>query len=277
MINLGEFEEDMRLQNLSERTIKEYLHVLKKLPAQKKAQRTYLSKHTDNSMLIRAYRKYLKFQRKEGLISGEELLAQLDTFKLPKRRGQTQNGKWLPQDQWEELVANGSSRSAKMAIWLGLSFGLRLGEIINLRVDDIDLTNNKVLIQQRKEDQKKQQIYWHPKHFRERFIPMTPDQNKILERWISERPQLTHPYLVYSVHNKQVAERTLQRWVEKASNKKLKTHDLRRSFAKVLYFQSKKNLKLVQITLGHSNISTTSTYLGLEEEEIQQEYIKAMG
>lgn len=276
MIDL-EFEEDLRLQNLSERTIKEYLHVLKKLPAQKKAQKTYLSKHTDNSMLIRAYRKYLKFQRKQGVISGEELLDQLDTFRLPKHRGTSQNGKWLPFEQWEELVANGSSRSAKMAIWLGLQFGLRLGEIINLRVNDIDLTNNKVLIQQHKKDDKKEQVYWHPKHFRDRFIPMTPEQHEVLERWISERPPLTHPYLVYSVHNKQVTERTLQRWVSKASNKTLKTHDLRRSYAKVLYFKSKKNLKLVQITLGHSNISTTSTYLGLEEEEIQQEFVKAMG
>ena len=174
-----EFEESMLSQNLAIRTIKEYLHVLRKLPPQKETQQSYLSQHRDNNMLIRAYRKYLKFQRKKKLISAEELLDQLDTFKLPKRRGTTQNHTWLPLEQWEDLVASASNRSAKMGIWIGLQFGLRLGEILNLRVQDIDLINNKVLLHIHKDNKSKNQLYWHPKHFRERFIPITPDQKEV--------------------------------------------------------------------------------------------------
>ncbi len=268
MSDLKAFEEDLRLENLAEGTIKGYILALKKLPSESEKIKAYISEHRSNSMLIQAYRKYLHYQRKIGQISSEQLLAQLYTFKPPKHRGQAQNGKWIPRTQWEVLVANGPTRCAKMGIWIALQFGLRVGEITHLRVEDIDLTQNKVLIQQRPG--------WHPKHYRDRFIPMTKEQHEILERWITERPTLDHPYVIYTTRNNPVTDRTFQRWVAKASNNELKPHDLRRSFAKVLYYESKKNLKLVQLTLGHANIATTSRYLGLEEEEIQQEYIKAM-
>ena len=274
MIDFTDFEEYMSSQNLAERTISNYLIALRKLPSKKQTQKTYLSQHSDNSMLIKAYRKYLEFQRKQGLITRDELLDQLDTYKLPKRIGSVQNGNWISKDKWEELVKNAPNRSAKMGIWLGLQFGLRKGEIINLRVQDIDLINNKVLIQTHKENKK---ILWHPKHNRERFVPITPDQKEILDRWINERPSLDHPYLIFSTLRTQVKGRTFNRWLEKASNKELTPHDLRRSFAKTLYNESKKDVKLVQITLGHSNIAVTSRYIGLDTDEIHDKFTKAMG
>ena len=277
MTDLTDFEVSMNSQHLAEGTISNYLRELQKLPSEKHAQQKYLSENSNNNMLIRAYRKYLRFQRKQRLISAEELLDQLDTYTLPKRRGSTQNHNWLPLDQWGDLVANAPSRCAKMGIWLGLQFGLRKGEIRNLRVQDIDLTNNKVLIQIHKENKSKKQDYWHPKHRKERFIPITTDQHEILARWIEERPVLNHPYLIFTAQNKPVQGRTFNRWLEKASNKELAPHDLRRSFAKVLYNESKKNIKLVQLTLGHSNIAITSTYLGLDTDEIHDEFTKAMG
>ncbi len=268
MINLKSFEEDLRLQNLADRTVQEYIYALRNLPKDKNKQKTLLSDNRHNRMLIHAYRKYLTYQRKKGLISSDELLAQLDTFKPPKRRGENQIGKWFPREQWEELVANASNRSAKMGIWMGLQFGLRLGEITNLRIDDIDLENNYIHLRVRQD--------WHPKHFRNRSIPITPEQKETLVRWIKERPKLDHPYIVYTSRNNQVPERSFQRWCKKA-HPELKSHDLRRSFAKVLYYDSKKDLKLVQILLGHSNIGTTSRYLGLDTEEVHDKFVKAMG
>ena len=101
-------------------------------------------------------------------------------------------------------------------------------------------------------------------------------QKETFVRWINERPKLNHPYLIYSARNNQVISRTFQRWCKKA-HPELKPHDLRRSFAKVLYYESDKDLKLVQILLGHSNIGTTSRYLGLDTEEVQERFTKAMG
>lgn len=268
MIDLKDFEEDLRLQNLADRTVQEYIYVLRNLPKTPRDQKSYLSKHKDSRMLIFAYRKYLTYQRKKGLISSDQLLSQLDTFKPPKRRGSIQNGNWFPYDEWEDLVANAPHRCAKMGIWLAFQFGLRLGELINLRIEDIDLDTNYIHLQVRKD--------WHPKHFHNRSIPITPEQKETLKRWINERPTLKHPYVIYTTRNNQVTERTFQMWCKKA-HPELKPHDLRRSFAKVLYYKTKKDLKLVQMLLGHSNIATTSQYLGLDTEEIHDKFVKAFG
>ena len=276
MTDLKDFEQNLRLQNLAERTIRGYLYELQKLPKSKRLFKQYLSKHRDNRMLVFAYRKYLQYQRDNDLITSEELEVQLRTFKPPKRRGTNQNGKWYLREQWEGLIENAPHRSAKMGIWIGLQFGLRVGEIINLRVQDIDLDNNYVHIHVRKN--------WHPKHYRNRSIPITPTQKETLVRWITERPQLDHPYIIYTSRNNQVTERSFQRWCyqakpesKKGAKDHLKPHDLRRSFAKVLYYDSKKDLKLVQILLGHSNIGTTSRYLGLDTEEVAEKFSQAMG
>ncbi len=273
MIDYTDFEQYMTSQKLAERTISNYLIALRKLPSEKQAQKTYLSQHSDSSMLIKAYRKYLEFLYTIDLITFEEKAKQLDTYKLPKRRGSTQNHTWISKNQWEDLVANAPNRSAKMGVWLGLQFGLRKGEILNLRVQDVDLTNNKILVQIHKENNK---ILWYPKHHKERFVPITSDQKEILERWIEERPALDHPYLIFSVLRTQVKGRTFNRWLEKASAKKLTPHDLRRSFAKVLYNDSKKDIKLVQILMGHKNVAVTSRYIGLDTDEIHAKFSKAM-
>jgi len=266
--NLNEFENYLLSQNLAKGTIKNYLVQLRKLPESEKERKDYLIENKQTRMLIYAYRKYISFQRKEGLISNDMAVNLLDTYKPPKKRGKLSNGKWLPRKEWSDLISKAPHRCAKMGIWMALQFGLRVGEVVHLRVKDIDLDKNYVHIQAR--------LGWNPKHNRERSIPITITQKETLKKWIKERPELDHPYLIYGLRNKQITERTFQLWV-KNTNMNIKPHDLRRSFAKVLYYDSDKDLKLVQILLGHSNISTTNSYLGLDPEEIHQKFSKAMG
>lgn len=279
MIDLTGFEEYLIAQQCAENTIYRYRTALRKLPVKKEAQKKYITEHRTSVMKILAYRKYLQYQRYLIETSGKKLTedqkaklldidAQLRTFKKPKKTGNTQNGKWFPHDQWENIIANAPHRSAKMGIWIGFQFGLRVGEIINLRIQDVDLNTNFIHIQVRKD--------WHPKYNRNRSIPIPPSQKETLVRWITERPKLDHPYLIYTSRNNQVTDRSFHRWC-KTAHPELSPHDLRRSFAKVLYYESKKDLKLVQILLGHSNIGTTSTYLSIDTEEIHEKFTKAMG
>ena len=265
---MTEFEKYLLSQNLALGTIKQYLLQMKKVPESEQERKDYLIENRENRMLIHAYRKHINFQWKKGLISSEEKAKLLDTYKIPKKRGKLSNSKWLPRNEWTDLISCASCRSAKMSIWVSLNFGLRLGELVHLRVEDIDLDNNYVHIQTRPG--------WKPKHSHERSIPIAAPQKEILKRWIKELPKMDHPYLIYNSRNNQISERTFQNWVDK-TNFNITPHDLRRSFAKVLYYDSGKDLKLVQILLGHSNFSTTSLYLGLDPEEIHQRFSKAMG
>lgn len=259
----------MESQNLSQGTIDDYLYEMKKVPHDPEEQKTYLVMNRKKRMLISAYRKYLRFLKTEGIINSEHLYDLLDTYKLPKKRGRTKKGKWYSQDKWGEIVQAAPTRCAKLGIWIGLQFGLRLGEIINLRIQDVDLSNNRFLIQKHEDG-------WHPKCFRDRSIPIPPVQRKILVRWLKIRPNLDHDFLLWCGSDKhKVSERTFQRWCSIALEG-LKPHDLRRSFANALYYNSGKDVKIVSDVLGHASVGTTSNYLGLDEEEIQNKFIKAM-
>ena len=276
MIDLETFRQYLQLQNLAKGTIDNYIYELSKLPKGDEAITAYLITNRQKRMLISAYRKYLYYQKSAGKINAEKLYSLLDTYKLPKRRGKSEEGNWYKQSEWEEIIGNGLNRCARLFLWIGLNFGLRVGEITNLRVQDVDLENKRLLVRQRSEIIGKNQKYWHPKHFRDRILPMTEGQKRIFQRWIKERPVLSHPYLIWSGRTKKkVSKRACQRWANLAKEG-LKTHDLRRSFAKTLYYNSDKDLKLVQVTLGHASISTTSAYLGLELEEIHEKYERAM-
>lgn len=252
-------------KNLAERTILNYLYELKKIPLDNP--REYLIKNRKKRMLIFAFRCYLRYQKSIGKINAEQLYDLLETFKPPKGRGKTKKGNWYPLKEWEEIINNGPNRQARFGIWLGFTYGPRLSEIIFLRVQDINLEKRQIYIQTRPG--------WHPKFEKDRILPMKTKHIRIWKRWLNSRPSLNHDYIIWSGRKKtQVNPKTFQNWCKKA-RQGLKPHDLRRSFAKVLYYRSR-DVYLVCELLGHESVATTTKYLGLEVEELQEKYDKAM-
>lgn len=260
------FKEYCHLQNMSEGTIRNYLYELKKIPLDKP--KKYIAQNNHKRLLIFAFRSYSRYLNDIGKITNEELFTNLRTFKPPKRKGKTEKGNWYPKEEWENIISKAPNRCAKLGIYIGLQFGLRLGEIINLRIQDVDFKTNHIHVQKHPE--------WSPKYGKERSIPMHSKQIRILARWIKNKPTMNHDYLLWSGRKKvQVSERTFERWCHK-TQLGLKPHDLRRSFAKVLYYRSKRDIYLVCQLLGHESVSTTTTYLGLETREIKKKYTEAM-
>ena len=103
---------------------------------------------------------------------------------------------------------------------------------------------------------------------------MTGNQKRIIQRWIRNiPPNVLHDYLLFNHRGGVLIERTIQRWYAKVE---IQSHDLRRSFAKVLYYNSGPDIKLVSTLMGHANVAITSEYLGLDSEEIQEKYSRAM-
>lgn len=267
MTELKGYIEWMQQNQKSKGTIMDYCYELKKLPDDFKEQQTYLLEYRKRRMLVSAYRSYLKYLKYTKTITRNELLDLLDTIQLPKKRGRShgkKSGKAFHRDQWGDIVKNAPNRVAKVGIWLGFNFGLRLSEIIFLRVQDVDL--DQMLIHITGESRKDE---WHPKHYRERVVPIsTKVQKEVLEEWIKRRPRgIKHPYLLWVERTGlQVSDRTFQRWCRNAHSE-LRPHDLRRSYAVNLYYATDKDVKVVQLSLGHSDVGTTSNYLLIEETE----------
>jgi len=245
MIELKGYTEWMLQTQKSKGTIEDYCFELKKIPDDFKEQQTYLLENRKKRMLVSAYRSYLNYLKFIKTISRNELLELLDTIQLPKKRGRSHGKK--------------SGR-----IWLGFNYGLRLSEIIFLRIQDVDL--DQMLIHITGENRKDE---WHPKHYRERVVPIsTKIQKEIFEKWIKRRPSgIKHTYLLWVERTGlQVSGRTFQRWCKEAHSE-LRPHDLRRSYAINLYYKTDKDVKVVQLALGHSDVGTTSNYLLIEETE----------
>ncbi len=133
--------------------------------------------------------------------------------------------------------------------------GLRNSELENLRIEDIDFINQNVKIVQ-------------GKGRKDRYVPIsTPSLKKELKQYIGDRKE---GKLFY------VSDRHIRRIVKKyaiqagiRNPKEVHAHTLRHSYATFLQNQGIP-LNVIQKTLGHKNIETTTVYVHLGIERTTQ-------
>ena len=270
----NEYKDFQISQGKSPNTIEQYISNLKLIP--QNVDRFFSNRSLANRRLkIFAYRSYYEFLYiKKEMISREDYYKMRESIKPIKRRGNhISDRKWsIPNTKWNDYIKQAPNQVAKMGIWIGFNFGLRLDEIIHLRVQDIDFEKGYILIREHKK--RKNQESWFPKYNRSRQINILNDkQLNTLKRWITEiRPKdLKHDYVLWTPRSGNiVGDRNFQRYCNKV---KLNPHILRYSFATHLYEVSK-DISFVSKLLGHSKVSTTSDYLQLGEEETKKKAIK---
>lgn len=266
-----EFKEWLFLQGRSDGTATVYLSSLRNIPEDME---TYFSNQSlaNRKGKIAAYRSYLKFLKKKKLMNRSDLFDALDTFKDKTIRGKENNIKRvsIPKSKWRETTRLAPNQVTKMGIFLGFRFGLRRSEITHLRIEDIDFSNQEIVIREHKE--RKGQDVWFPKYNKHRTLFFSEDHSKVLKKWVEEvRPKnLTHPYLLWTPNGPRkgqpVLEETFYYWVKKTG---IKPHDLRYSFA-IHWYDLTKDVKLVSDLLGHENVATTSLYLQLGKAETKE-------
>lgn len=139
--------------------------------------------------------------------------------------------------------------------------GLRVSEVCNLALTDVDLENDLIFIQQSKGN-------------KDRTVPLDPELKKWCLKWLEIRPE--SEYFICAVSEGSKGKPLNQRQVrelcynlsKKAGvyindnhhRKPCYPHSLRHTFATEL-LEEGFTLAEVQQLLGHSNISTTSKYL----------------
>jgi integrase/recombinase XerD len=129
--------------------------------------------------------------------------------------------------------------------------GLRMSEACRLETDDIDAARGVVHVR-------------HGKGGRERLVMLRPRLLAVLrEHWRAERPP--SPWLFASRWggplNPNTARKALARAATSAGlTKRVTPHVLRHSFATHLLEQGT-DLRVIQVLLGHSSITTTTRYL----------------
>jgi integrase/recombinase XerD len=152
-------------------------------------------------------------------------------------------------DEINRLITATANPKHKLIIKLAYGAGLRISEVINLRIKDLDLGELTIHIKEAKG--KKDRITIFPESVRDELLKLTKEKNG-------------NDYVFESNRGGKLNERSAQKIIEKGLKaadikKEGSFHSLRHSFATHLLEQGT-DVRYVQELLGHANIRTTQIY-----------------
>ncbi len=164
-----------------------------------------------------------------------------------------------------ELVNNFSYRNKAM-LELMYATGMRVSELINIEINDVDLTNSVILI--------------NGKGNKEREIPLGEYASYYLELYLKVRCNLLKgkscDILFLNNHGLGMTRQGFFKILKKLLEEKnlssdVSPHTIRHSFATHL-LENGADLRSIQELLGHSDISTTKIYTDISDEKVKREY-----
>lgn len=259
------FIEDLRLKNFSPSTIKVYVHAVQKYAR-------FFGRSPDklNEEDVRTYLVHLieRGVSRSCCVVCRNALKHLYTVTLgragwleglPRPKGELRLPVVLSQDEVRRLFSVVPNLKQKALFMVAYDAGLRLSEILNLQVADID--SQRMVIRVRQGKGKK-----------DRYARLSPSLLELLrEYWHADRPQTllfpgAKPNKPYDLTT---PGQQLKKACRKAGiSKRVSMHTLRHSFATHL-LEAGTNLRVIQQLLGHGSIKTTSLYTHVSLEELR--------
>lgn len=209
-------------------------------------------------------RRFYRFLLREGIIAEDPTL-RIDSPNQPKRLPDT-----LSEQDVEQLLAEPDPTvpielrdRAMLEILYGC--GLRVSELVNLAVDQVNLRQGVVRIT--------------GKGDKERLVPMGEEALDWLSRYMREargellrqRPaDALFPGNRTQAMTRQTFWHRIKLYARRAGiNKKLSPHTLRHAFATHLLNHGA-DLRVVQMLLGHADLSTTQIYTHVARQRLQE-------
>ena len=149
-------------------------------------------------------------------------------------------------------------KKIKCLIEILYSTGLRVSELINLKIEDIDLNKRTLVI--------------FGKGGKERNAYFTAKASKAIKEWIDITPQSTEFLFPSHGVSGHITRDSVNKILSEISNElgfdsnQLTPHKLRHAFATHLLNKGA-DLRVIQQLLGHSNVSTTEIYTHILDSE----------
>ena len=226
----------------------------------KKYEKKTISRHIST---LRSYYKYLYEEKKikknpMELISNPKLDKKLPNF--------------LYYDELEILL-NIPDKSTTLGIRDALilemlySTGIRVSELINIKMKDINRSNKKILIM--------------GKGSKERYVLYGEVLDNLLDLYIKDsriKLNKNSEYLILNKNGNQITDRGIRLIISNILKKgsldfHVSPHTLRHTFATHM-LENGADLKSVQELLGHENLSTTQVYTHVTNERLRTVYLK---
>ena len=160
------------------------------------------------------------------------------------------------------------SRRDRAMILLLLRTGMRIGELLHTRLDDVNLNERRI------------EIFEAQKNRVGRVVYISDDALTALKRALAERDRISD-YVFYGHRGRplsyEAARCIFQKYLAMAglAHKGYTLHALRHTFASEL-LNAGMRLECLQQLLGHSSIEMTRRYARLTDNTRREEYFKAM-
>lgn len=249
---------NISINNIKNNDIKEYLNYIK-------CENISVRSMAHNVSVIRTFYKFLLIEKLVDKNPSEFL-------ELPKLK------KSLPTTLSREEIENlldinlkdNYSYRNKAMLELMYATGLRVSELVNAKINDIDFENCFIRTM--------------GKGSKERIIPLNDYSLYYVKKYIIEyrgsmMKKQNHDYIFINNHGLQMTRQGFFKIIKTlAKEKNIKTtispHTLRHSFATHLLDYGA-DLRSIQEMLGHSNISTTQIYTHVSSEHLKENYNNA--
>jgi len=256
---MGKMQREMLIRNYSPKTIKAYSYGLREyFKFLQKSNHTYDLRQPDEENI-----KDFVFMKTKQNLSPQTINLQIQAIKffyheivkIPIKINIKLSKKHqklpiiLSRDEIQIILANIKNHKHRLMIAIAYGAGLRVSEVLSLKVQDINLTESIIHLKQAKGN--KDRITILP-------TKLLPD----LQKFINSKQR--HDFVFESERggklNIRTAQKVFKNILQKANIQKNATfHSLRHSFATHL-LENGTDIRYVQSLLGHANIRTTQRY-----------------
>ncbi len=167
----------------------------------------------------------------------------------------------------EKILKNNLSDMESVVFELLYGAGLRVSELVELTVNNIDL--------------KSRYVRCLGKGSKERIIPIGSKAKKAVEKYLRQRDLIVKRFkldkekeLLLKANGRRMTRQDVYAFIRKQGellNKHISPHTLRHSFATHM-LENGADLRVVQELLGHSDVSTTQLYTHVSKKRLKDVY-----
>lgn len=251
---MKKFIEEMKLNGYSLKTIKAYVYYVKELFKYCGCPILKITKVQIRNYLLHLQKRELSSSTLNVVYSAikfyfSRILGKKVCKNIPRMKKDKKLPKVLSRSEIRKIFSKMKNPRHKLILVFAYSSGLRVSEIVNLKIFDLDFERNLLLVRCSKQN-------------KDRYTLLSFKLKKALRKLIEERK--SSDYLFITNRGGKYNVRSLQKIFKKAlSNagihKNLGFHSLRHSFATHL-LEKRVDVRVIQELLGHKKIETTQIY-----------------
>ena len=254
------FKNKLRYKNYSERTISTYVCYLEKFIRGENIKDPYQVSFKDIITYLENF-KYTSSSQQNQIIGSLKLFAkyilgksEVHLNKIERPRKENKLPKVIDSDFLLGKIADIKNIKHKAIISLAFSVVLRVSEVINLKIEDVD--SKRMIIN-----------IINAKGKKDRVVPLSQNILELLRRYFIEfKPK---EYLFNGQSSLNYSSTSCNKIVKKYLYGDYHFHQLRHSFATFL-LESGVDLRIIQSLLGHKNVKTTEIYTHVSKKLLKK-------